>query len=129
MLEQNRAVLHKGDGGVKRMRAAGKLFELGAGRRAIGRLGETLIRERQSLVGAKNKPARMPLGDKGRLLARQQTGNCDRIVQARLRFYPTLVDIGRKKLDRHTGGFEQRAARGTARRQHQGSGSQPQRHR
>ena len=66
-----------------------------AGSRAIGRFGKTLGRKRQGLVGAENKSARMRFSNESGLLTRQQSGDGGWVLQPRLRFEATFVNVGR----------------------------------
>jgi hypothetical protein len=127
MLEHGGSVVHKGNGGVKLMGTAAQRLKLRARGQTIGRFGKSFGSERQSLVGAKDKPAGMRFCNHGRFLARQQSGDCDWRLRNRVPFESALVEIGRAQLDRNAGRFEQRPARGAARRQYEGGWEQAKR--
>jgi hypothetical protein len=110
------------------MGTAAQRLKLRACGQTIGGFGKSFGSERQSLIGAKDKPVGMRFCDHGRFLARQQSGDCGWRLRDRVSFESALVKIGRAQLDRNAGRFEQSPASGAARRQYERGGSKPKGH-
>src|SRR5262249_38354497 len=103
MLEQDRALAHQRNRGMKLMGSTAQRFELLARAGTVAGLGEPSLAEGQCLVGAQNQPARTTSGDRARLFARQQRREFARIARRAALLDRPLVDIRGLDLDRNPG--------------------------
>ena len=113
---------------MQRVRLSAQDLELLARGRAIGRLGEPALPERQRLIGAEHQPARLLHRHGQRLLPRQQRRDRAGIGKARVGFDAALVDIGGQHLDRDARALQQRAPARALGGEHKRLIGKPERH-
>src|SRR6478672_820620 len=128
MLEQDRALPHESNRGVKLMRPAAQRLELLARGGPVSRLGESALAQCQRLVGAEYHSTGQTSGNRGCLLARQQRGDFAGIAGRPALLDRALVDVRRMDLDRNSRRAQDSTSDGALRRQHERLIGEPERH-
>ena len=128
MLEQDHALAHQGDRGVKLMGLPAQQLELLARGRAVGGLGKSPFTERERLVGTEHDPAGQTSGNRMCFFTREQCGDLAGIARRTPLLDRTLVDVRGTNFDCKPGCAQDLTPDGALRRQHQRSIGEPKRH-